>query len=643
MSRTFIRQDAQIRESVAYDDTKTVGSTMESGQNNLEDDLNCLRSQIKRALWADSAGDWFNDIPTHNAKKRGIDQLAEHLDELEEQPFLFRTQVLTEITVPSAASAASTLTFGANAADGNTVTIGTKTYTFQAVLTDVDGNVLLGGTASDSLDNLIAAINLGAGSGTVYAASTTANTDVSAAAGAGDTMDVTALTAGTWANLVATSTNVGSAAWTGSYLAGGAGDAVILSVASSEAPSETAAVGSVATEGAVVAYNSGFANHSLAEVSGQGPIRPNNLCIIVDGDTGQPLQSEIAAGNYRDIYGLLQSEIDTDGHTFDDSTNQVMMSFARVNAEGTNLEACPAADIADQVINYAYVRQMHLDNIPKWAFLTGAFLDETAVGDISLNRAIDNQTGIATQTQDIDWDVADSYELAFTADSGGTDMLKLSPTAGGNTMQINIDTLDVNTTNDADFSNGVKLDTSGTEIDIGVTAGTIETTGSDDMYVKAAGELYLDDANQTGSTWAQTGGIKLSETTDEWDDFETAFGGEVSLLRAIYMAAKKENRTKGAAALTSDVSANTNVTGAGGTPNIDAQLPDYSHVTSFVSDVDVFLNGELLRNGADASANHDVYPGTSAANGDLMFEFDLKGTGSKPDQLTMIVYGESTV
>lgn len=642
MSRTFIRQDAQIRESVTYDDTKTVGSTMESGQNNLEDDLNCLRSQVKRVLWADSAGDWFNDIPTHNAKKRGINQLAEHLDELEEQPFLFRTQVLTEVTVPSAASATSTLTFGAAPGDGDTVTIGSTVYTFKATLTPSDWEVLVEASASDSLDNLIWAINNEAGHPGKFQVPN-AHTEVSAAAGAGDTMDVTALTAGTWANLVATDTDVGSASWTGSYLAGGAGDVVVLSVASSEAPSETAAVGSVATEGAVVAYNADFANHSLAEVSGQGPIRPNNLCIVVDSDTGQPLQSDIAAGNYRDVYGLLQSEIDTDGHTFDDATNQVMLSFVRVNAEGIDLEACPAADVADKVVNYAYVRQMHLDNIPKWAFLTGAFLDETAVGDISLNRAIDNQTGIATQTQDIDWDVADSYELAFTADSGGTDMLKLSPTAGGNTMQVNIDTLDVNTTTDADFSNGVKLDTSGTEIDIGVTAGTIETTGSDDMYVKAAGELYLDDTNQAGSSWAQTGGIKLSETTDEWDDFETAFGGEVSLLRAIYMAAKKENRTKGTAALTADVSANTNVTGAGGTPNIDAQLPDYSHVASFVSDVDVFLNGELLRNGADASANHDVYPGTSAADGDLMFEFALKGTGSKPDQITMIVYGESTV
>jgi len=642
MGRTFIRQDAQIRESVTYDDTKTVGSTMETAQTNIEDDLNCARSQIKRAIWADSVGNWFDDIPTHNAKKRGINQLAEHLDELEEQPFLFRTQVLAEITVPSAASAISTLTFGAIPGNTETVVIGSKTYTFQTVLTDVDGNVLIGGSASDSLDNLIAAINLGAGAGTVYALSTTANTDVSAAAGAGDTMDVTALAAGSAANLVATTTTVGSASWTGATLAGGAGDVVVLSVASSEAPSETAAVGSVATEGAMVAYNAGFAEFSLAEVAGQGPIRPNNLCLVVDADTGQPIQSEITETNLRDVYALIQSEIVTDGHTFNDVDQRVMLSFVRVNAEGIDLEACPAADIAGKIINYAYVRQMHLDNIPKWAFLTGAFVDETALGEVTLNRAIDNQSGIATQTQNIDWDVADTFELAFTADAGGTNMLILSPTAGGNTMQINIDTLDINNTSDADFLNGVKLDSGGTEIDIGVTAGTIETTSTNDLKVKGAGELYLDDGNQTGSSWAQTDGIKLSDTTAEWDAFETEFGGEVSLLRAIVLASKKENRTKTTAAVTGNITANTNVTGAAGSPNLDAQLADYSYVGSFVDDVDVFLNGELLRGGVDAAANHDVYPGDTPADGDLKFEFALHYDAVKPDQITMIVYGEST-
>lgn len=92
--------------------------------------------------------------------------------------------------------ATDTLTLTGNAADTETVTINGRVYTFQTVLTNVSGNVLIGATASDSLDNLIAAINLGAGAGTLYAAATTANTSVSAAAGAGDTMVITSLVEG---------------------------------------------------------------------------------------------------------------------------------------------------------------------------------------------------------------------------------------------------------------------------------------------------------------------------------------------------------------------------------------------------------------------------------------------------------------
>jgi len=53
--------------------------------------------------------------------------------------------------------------------------------------------------------------------------------------------------------------------------------------------------------------------------------------------------------------------------------------------------------------------------------------------------------------------------------------------------------------------------------------------------------------------------------------------------------------------------------------------------------VNVYLNGTLLRNGADAVADHDVYPGDDPATGDLKFEFPLRG-GPKPDVLTMEVF-----
>lgn len=115
--------------------------------------------------------------------------------------------------------ATGTLTLTGNAADTETVVIAGRTYTFQTVLTNVDGNVLIGATASDSLDNLIAAINLAAGAGTTYAAATTANTSVTAAAGAGDTMVVTAIVEGPAGGLITTTETV-TGTWAAAKLTG---------------------------------------------------------------------------------------------------------------------------------------------------------------------------------------------------------------------------------------------------------------------------------------------------------------------------------------------------------------------------------------------------------------------------------------
>lgn len=81
-------------------------------------------------------------------------------------------------------------------ANGDTVTIGTKTYTWQTTLTNVNGNVLLGATNATALANLASAINLTTGAGSTYAAAMTKHTLVSAVA-ATTTLTVTQLIYGT--------------------------------------------------------------------------------------------------------------------------------------------------------------------------------------------------------------------------------------------------------------------------------------------------------------------------------------------------------------------------------------------------------------------------------------------------------------
>lgn len=118
-------------------------------------------------------------------------------------------------------AAIGTLTLVGNAADTETVTLDAKHYVFQTVLTDVDGHVLVGGSASISLDNLIAAITLGAGAGTKYATSTTLHPTVTAAVGAGDTMGVIAKDAGGAGNAITTTEGMGSGSFAATALAGG--------------------------------------------------------------------------------------------------------------------------------------------------------------------------------------------------------------------------------------------------------------------------------------------------------------------------------------------------------------------------------------------------------------------------------------
>lgn len=522
MARSLLRQDTQIHNSEAYDDTVAAGATLESAAVTLEDDLNALRSQVNRILDATGGGNWYDAISTVNSKTRSLLQLNTDLDDLEEKKILCRANVLTDVSVPAAQN------------------------------------------------------------------------------------------------------------W------------VILDVSSSEAPTQVAAV-ALTQNGAVVAQSAlsagAFDVHEVIEIAGPDATNPKNLVIVRAAADGQVIQS---AG--RDVFGLLQYEsTGADGGSFDDVSggNRAKISFVRMNATYDDLEAVPVGDIASTDVNYHYVYRNNLDNLTEDCTLSNLnFVDQSASIDVTRQNAYDNQgTASVNLANNADLDLGASIEWAIR-DGADADLINITEGSAGGTTTMTVGTdVDVyqNSAVDVDFNSGITVNEGGTRpIDVGVNDGVIESTAGD-LEVRATTELFLDDGNQTGSTWAQTEGIKLSETTGEWDTFETNFG-EVSILNALNQAfaGAGNSTTKYVAAATSNVSADTDVSGPSGSSNLDADLGDYSGVT-FVDDVDIYLNGQLLRNGANAAANNDVYPGTDPSIGELMFEFNIRGTGANPDVITMFV------
>lgn len=124
----------------------------------------------------------------------------------------YANQVIVRFT-EAARAAYAFLSATANFGNTETVTVGGKVYTFQTVLTDVDGNVLIGADAEASLTNLANAITLGTGSGSTYAASMTVNGSVTAYMQSATLMKAVALTIGASGNAIACTETAANASW----------------------------------------------------------------------------------------------------------------------------------------------------------------------------------------------------------------------------------------------------------------------------------------------------------------------------------------------------------------------------------------------------------------------------------------------
>jgi hypothetical protein len=626
-----IDQETQIRSTFPvsdYNDAVAASeANFETNPTNLLDDLNNIRSQLHNLL-QNQAGNWWDDLNTPSAldtgTQRGVNDLNTDLHALERKRVLVKAVSLADVAVGAAVAATETLTSAGAFSDTETVTIGSRTYTFRTPFVDAADNIDASGTVAQTHENLRRAINGDGVAGTNYGTGTVVHADVTASDTA-TTNVITAKKAGTAGNLIATTETGANISFGGATLSGGSGGDVVILGSGELPPNVIAAVGAVTTSGTVVqTLGSAFGTAQLDEVAGGNAIAPKNFVEVVDVTSRDPILSD-----GRVIYGLLQGEPGlADGDTIlDAGSDRVQVTFVRINALGTDLETIDGADLGSNSVFLCFTERKALEDLTEQDFLRGAVTDVPASSTVTRQLGYDNQgatpvdlTTNATldlEGAGLEWVIRDDLQAnlfrILEGSAGGTSQVQL----GADVDSFNVDAID------NDFANGVKIDTgSGSPIHVGVTDGHVETTAGD-LHIQAAAEIFLDDLNQGGSTWAQTDGIKLSETTAEWNAFETAFG-EVSLLNAIVQAAgAASSRRRVYAVATVAAAADADVSGPSNDNNLDADLGDLSGGT-FVDDYDIYHNGQYQRLGASAAANFDVYPGTSLANGQLKFEKKLK-------------------
>jgi hypothetical protein len=424
--------------------------------------------------------------------------------------------------------------------------------------------------------------------------------------------------------------------------------------------------------------------HNLDELAGDTAINPRNLVRVVDAASGDPKLDS----NGKKIWALLQHEATaTDNSNFTDTTpERAMVSFVVTNATHDDLVACAVADIEDAVVNLGYSRRKSLTTrVPQDWKKSSAFVDmPTGAASVTLNNAIDNQ-GVtpATQVTDIEIRIDDDSEWRFETSDGGRTLLAVKPAAAGDGIEVNADAVDFNVgaAGTFDVDNGITVDSGGTPINVGVTAGQIDagaaalkvastgaaveaegvgvtldgTAGSGgpitidgtvldaDFSGDADSHLEIDPNSATKRTLriaAVNSGAAVADLELEADGdvlFETAqeitpiplddsTAGAISALtggpHASIAAAIKYAIEHGVDITTKRFvipsNYNKDVNVPAATLDLTAWDIDWAGGSP---DLFLFLQGRIL-DGADAVDEGDCYPGTTPASGDLKFSFD---------------------
>jgi len=648
---TLLRQEDDIRKSDVYDDTRaSTLANMETNATDLEYDMNSVRSVLSLFL-DDHDNDWYTDLVTPSGlgdtgSRRGINDLNTDAHLLERKRVLVKAPALVDVSVGAATAASEDLdASGGDFANGETVTIGTTVYTMESAFSDTAYYVLIGGSVNATLLNLAAAINKTAGEGITYGTGTVIHPDV----GAGvvtTTLTATAKKEGTFGNLVALAEASTNVIWTGAavFLSGGAGGDVVILGAGELPPNINANVENTNTLGTMVATDSGtFGEASLEEIAGGNAIEPWNIVAVVDASTRDPMLT--AAGTT--IWGLLQGEsgLADDDNILVTTPDRVQVTFVTINSTGDDLVTIDGADLGGQDVNLVFTEQKALFDLSKGDFLRGAVVDNiSASGAVTRAQGYVNQSTTPVElTNNADLDLAASVEWAIR-DAANADLLKITEDSSGGATTLlvgsDVDNYDNNAA-DNDFAAGAAFGSSGTEIAINETAGVIERASDLIMRASGAGELYFDDSWQPGS-WAQTDGIKLSASAAEWAAWETAFGGEVSILNATVQAFDAAaDPTVTWHEVQAPVAVDTDVGGPGtAANNLDVNIPN-GVADGTITDGShwMFANGRFMRPAADAAPDYDYYPGTTFDSGTSDVEIKMDGRKLKTgDSLAFIIW-----
>ena len=396
---------------------------------------------------------------------------------------------------------------------------------------------------------------------------------------------------------------------------------VALSAATSETPAETAAVGLGSANGAIVAIVGAFGAHALTEVAGLNYLQAKNCCLIRDAATFDPI---LSSGRY--VMALMQAETGVaDGDAFDDLTKRAQISFVRSNATGTALEACPVADIENKVINYSYGSRTELNLANEQDFQFFAFSDPSSTASINLQQAYlgGSTIGVLTSEGNLVFDLSQDTTV-FQVQRGGANFLSFTrDDTLGDAMVLDSDTLKVNLTTDLDVNQGAKFDTSGTTINVGVTAGQMDATA---LVVRSTtGDLTLSSADDVlFKTVRETVAFPLDDATA--GPISALPGGPyVSVAGALRAALTSADLSIFVQTLANNYARDVNVPGATETwsPALDLSGRSISQLAADIANCDtlLFLNGVMMRGGT-AVTNNDVYIGALPANGDLKYDFN---------------------